>query len=56
MENFYPEKYIGSGTDCDYGQFGVDGMHLGGLICSNLALVHRSVLENGAIPNKTYLV
>ena len=38
---YYPEKYIRGNGNFDFGQLGVDTMHMGGLINSNLAMLHR---------------
>ena len=41
VEDYHPSKYFRPGEDFDMGQFGVDSLHLGGVFCSNLALLHR---------------
>ena len=43
MEEFFPTKYIKTGGESDYGQFGVDSYYLSGLMMSNLAILYRFV-------------
>ena len=38
---YYPEKYIRGSGQFDFGTLGVDTLHMSGLICSNLAMLHK---------------